>query len=389
MGGQRKKASDQTGTPRQWVSRAGWRPGLAAPLVTNGELTDHVVRAGQAYAARRRRIIVSRFEYYQLLSVFCQNAERLAARDGGLGEALGQLRETLRENAPEQAVKQAVALAGRVNSLHSGLRQAGRDAGVDAAESVRIVNMHLDTVAAWNRAVSAHRKAGDSPGTALADRLPALDTALDELFRHIDIDYEEKKSGSLIVSMHGANLVYFDRRAEYAPAHASLAPLSGMLAAHIEARDKMFAECSEVLAAWASAFSAIFNRTYRAGSRATDNALFSVDVPFRLAFDPVLVENPSAFDAEAGIRALSEAEEKTAGQTLERFLSDIRAKNAAARDKASQLLACVVWQNKCIADGPGETEMRDLVNCQRTFLAAYGRSGPVERLYQTLVNGGT
>ncbi len=401
----RSRGSQDTEDPhrRQWTSRAGWKPGLAAPLFSAGELTSSILQEGAACLTSQRRQAQCSLEYYLALLAYCQQGRQLTAGDKSVPAVLRQWRETLHASAAdpdnpalrEQAMAGASALSGALNQLGDSYNRAARTAGMEAAESVRLVNYHLETLAGWNRAISVHLKThGEAPpGSIMQERLAARESALDALFRYIDIDIEEKHSGSLIVSMHGANLVFFDRRAEYVPSHAHLAPLAGILAAQIQARDKLFPQARAHLDAWIRDFSQAFNQLYSTAPPGGDgqppgHGLFNLDEACRLTLHPELADAPLQFEPRAGRWAMLSWDEKDRSPPFDQLFTDRINEIEKKKDLAADIGERIAWQEQVLASGCGEAELTRLINCQKAFLTVYERSGAAEQTYGKLVRDG-
>ncbi len=284
---------DTPGYSRQRLGQAatkGWTGGLGNSIVGNGVWTTSIKRIADEYVEKQLRVAISTDEYYgnlrdcynNIQSFFDEPATGNALSDSmnlfwtamedydGHVESLGVRTTTIAE---------AEMMTKRFNNLGTQLAQYRKDVDDQVAESVNVINETLRTIAELNKVIGNSELGGASERVA-NDLRDQRGEAIKKLYEYMDVDTVEESNGSISVSIHGRNLVYYDIPKEisidksmspdgtlvnvpvFASDHYPLQPWDGQLAAQMKMRDEIIPSYQKDINDLAANFIWEFNRAY-------------------------------------------------------------------------------------------------------------------------------
>ncbi len=283
---------DSPGYSRQRLNQEatlGWNSGLSTAVVGTGVWVSSVKRVGSEYVEKQLRQATTTDEYYGSLQttygriksyVNELTGNALSDSMANFWSAMSDVSTHVENIAVRRtALEEAEQMTGRFNALAEQLADYRKDLDDEVGGSVTEINRLLKGIAELNMQIVATEQGGKS-AIAANDLRDQRGNFAKELYKYIDADIVEEDNGSYIVSMHGRNLVYFDRAEEVVnekrlsgdgtmvnnPVFASdgypLAPGDGLLAAQMNGRDKVIPSYQKDVDDLAANFIWEFNRAH-------------------------------------------------------------------------------------------------------------------------------
>ena len=283
---------DTAGYSRQRVNQVasiGRSSTLGNAATGNGVWVASIKRVSNEHMEKQLRQATTQDEYYGTLNNAYSNiqsyfneltgnalSDSISSFWGAMNDFSGKV-----ENIPIRSttLEEAKQMTARFNQLSNQLAGYRRDVDAEVAESVTQINRLLQSVADYNKYIVAGEYGGASGATA-NDLRDQRGEFLKELYEYMDVDVVEEPNGSVIVSMHGRNLVYFDQIQELqnektispdgtmvnTPVFSSdrypIRPKNGELAAQIEIRDQIIPSYQKEIDNLAANFIWEFNRAH-------------------------------------------------------------------------------------------------------------------------------
>lgn len=283
---------DTPGYTRQRLNQVGQKgtsSGLSGAIIGNGVWTQSVRRISDEFAEKQMRTALNNDYYYGNLKYCYANIQTYFNELSGnaLSDSMNDFWKAM-ENVDSHvetisirstALTEAEQMTRRFNSMGSQLATYRKDADDQVADSITNINRLLNTVAELNRTIT-NNELGGATGKVANDLRDQRGEALKELYQYMDIDVVEEANGSMIVSMQGRNLVYYDKvqavsidktaspdgtlvnTPVFGSDHYPLRPSSGTLAAQMEMRDSIIPSYQKDIDNLAANFIWEFNRAY-------------------------------------------------------------------------------------------------------------------------------
>lgn len=290
--GQNLGNSDTQGYSRQVLQQQalrGYGTSVGNAILGIGVWTQKVTRVADEYIEKQLRESVSQDEYYGNLQSCYSNIQYMYNELTGnaISDAMDSFWDSMNDLSAhvediairKTAITDAQAMTQRFNRLSQQLVDYRKDVDNQVAESVNNINQLLNTVATLNKQITTSEFGGVSAREA-NDLRDQRGEAIKALYEYMDIATQEEENGSIIVSLHGRNLVYFDLVKEvsidknespdgtlvntpvFASDHYPLRPQSGKLAAQLEMRDEIIPSYQKDVNDLAANFIWEFNRIY-------------------------------------------------------------------------------------------------------------------------------
>lgn len=268
--GQNLSNIDTPGYSRQRLNQAatnGWSSGLNNAVIGTGVWTTSVTRIANEHVEKQLRQATSSNNYYNTMYSGYQNIQAYFGRPqaDGKGTTLADTMDNFWNSMSDFSthiemtstrttlLKQAEALTTHINTLSNQLKTFRQSADDQVGESVNQINAKLNEIAALNQAI-VKTENGGATGVVANDLRDRRGEITKELYAMMDIDAREEPNGSMIISIHGRTLVYYDQVNEVKtervqsgdmivtnPVFSSdgypLEPKNGQLAALMELRD--------------------------------------------------------------------------------------------------------------------------------------------------------
>ncbi len=284
---------DTAGYSRQRLNQAatkGWTGGLGVAVVGNGVWTTSIKRVADEYVEKQLRTSITTDEYYGNLQDGYTNIQTFfdePATGNAISDSINLFWTAMEDydshveslGVRTTVLTEAEHLTARFNKLGTALADYRKDVDNQVAESVTVINRLLDTIAELNKNIVFTECGGVSPRVA-NDLRDQRGEAIKQLYEYMDVDTVEEDNGSISVSIHGRNLVYFDipkkisidkstspdgtlvNTPVFESDHYPLRPSDGQLAAQMEMRDVILPSYQKDVNDLAANFIWEFNRAY-------------------------------------------------------------------------------------------------------------------------------
>ncbi len=294
--GQNLSNVNTEGYARQRANQSGMKGYTAGNLVIGtGSWVNTVNRIANENVEKQLRQAITQDEYYgnlqdgysNLQSVFAELTYFNEKGGNALGDSMNRFWTAMNEfsgnvqslSIRSTAMEEATALVSRFNKLGTQMEDLRVGVNDQVVDSVNQINRIMKEIADLNSSIVTTELGGNSNVSA-NDLRDLRGECLKELYEYMDVDVVEESNGSVIVSLHGRNLVYYDQtkpieidrtigpdgKQVNTPVFGSdkypLEPKSGQLAAQLELRDKIIPSYQKDIDTLAQNFIWEFNRAH-------------------------------------------------------------------------------------------------------------------------------